>query len=187
LVLALSQQVDRERLRELRDEALCYISSYGADKPKGQVPIIDLKAHLASTEDEYISLYLLLLTEGLAATDGMNLHICLTEKGRKETEKLDRPSAAAINIRAGHSVVQLGGSYQSEIISILDQIEHDLPRLGLEGAKREQAIGILVTLRKALLDKLPDAGIRVLAAALSDIITKAGSALGESLIKSLGI
>ena len=187
MVLALSQQVDRERLRELRDEALWCINSHGADKPRGQVPIIDLKAHLASTEDEYISLYLLLLTEGLATTDGMNLHIGLTEKGRKETEKLDRPSAAAINIRASHGVVELGGSYHSHIISILDQIEHEIPRLGLEGAKREQAIGVLVTLRKVFLDKLPDAGIMVLAAALSDILTKAGSGLGESLIKGLSI
>ena len=126
----------------------------------------------------------------------MNLHIGLTEKGSKEAEKLDRPSAAAINIHASHSVVQTRGSnnvqtasnvYQSQIISILDQIEHEIPRLGLESAKREQAIGILATLRKALLDKLPDAGIRVLAAALSDIITKTGSELGEMLRNSLGM
>ena len=86
----------------------------------------------------------------------MNLHIGLTEKGSKEAEKLDRPSAAAINIHASNSVVQLAGSnnvqtaqlsnvYQSQIISILDQIEHEIPRLGLESAKREQAIGILAT------------------------------------------
>ena len=128
----------------------------------------------------------------------MNLHIGLTEKGSKEAEKLDRPSAAAINIHASNSVVQLAGSnnvqtaqlsnvYQSQIISILDQIEHEIPRLGLESAKREQAIGILATLRKALLDKLPDAGIRVLAAALSDIITKTGSELGQTLRNSLGM
>jgi hypothetical protein len=107
----MSRQIDPERLRELRDKALHYINSHGADKPKGQVPIIDLKAHLGTAEVEYKSLYLLLHNQRLAKTDGMNAHIGLTEHGRDEATRLDRPPSehGLIIINANYSTVQLAG------------------------------------------------------------------------------
>jgi hypothetical protein len=88
----MSQQIQHERLRELREKALRYISLNGADKPKGEVSILDLKAHLGITDAEYKSLYLLFHNQRLAKTDGRNAHIGLTDIGRDEANRLDRPS-----------------------------------------------------------------------------------------------
>jgi hypothetical protein len=76
------------RLRELRQKALSYIHLHGADKPRGYVSILDLRAHLGTTDAEYKSLYLLFHNEELAKTDGMNAHIALTNAGRKEAASL---------------------------------------------------------------------------------------------------
>ena len=57
-----------------------------------------------------------------------------------------------------------------------------MPQLELETGKRDEAVGILAALREALLHKLPAAGVRVLAAGLSGIITEAGSELGKRLL-----
>jgi hypothetical protein len=131
----MSRQIDPERLRELRDKALHYINSHGADKPKGQVPIIDLKAHLGTAEVEYKSLYLLLHNQRLAKTDGMNAHIGLTEHGRDEATRLDRPPSehGLIIINANYSTVQLAGHGSNQtahmtfdrVSSLLNEIERE--------------------------------------------------------------
>jgi hypothetical protein len=78
----MSSQTQPHRLRELRNKALRYINVNGADKPKGRVPISDLKTHFVGlTEEEWKSLITLLYNERLAVTDGMNEHISLTDKG----------------------------------------------------------------------------------------------------------
>jgi hypothetical protein len=81
-------QIDRQRLLELRNQALLYVYEHGATQPIGVVPLTNLKAALKITDEEWKQLYLLLRKEGLGETDGMNAHIYLTQHGRAEAERL---------------------------------------------------------------------------------------------------
>ena len=86
----MTEQVDRRRLHELRNEALRYVNEHGAGQPKGLVRLTNLKTHLKITDREWRPLYLLLRQDGLANTDGRNEHVYLTQNGRTEAEKFIR-------------------------------------------------------------------------------------------------
>src|SRR5262245_51624838 len=130
----MSQQIDPERLRKWRDKAIRYINWHGGHKPKGEIPIIDLKRQLGITDTEYESLFLLLHNQGLAKTNGMDDRIALTPNGRDEAERLERalPEQAPVSIIAHHGgIVQYSGANNSqiahlavgEVSRILDRIE----------------------------------------------------------------
>jgi hypothetical protein len=136
----MSEKIQPHRLRELRDKALRYIRENGAGMPKGEVPIVDLKNHLDTTDAEFRSLSILLHTNHLAQPDGMNVHIGLTDAGRREADNIDHPVASAsINITYNltNSVLQNAGSNsvqsatltldQSHLTQVLDQIEESFP------------------------------------------------------------
>jgi hypothetical protein len=193
----MSEQTDQQRLRELRDKALEYTALNGADKPKGLVSIADLKAYLGVTPLEWRSLYLMLHNQHLAVTDGSDSHIRLTDTGCNEANRLNQPEQHALVINASYSIVQLAGAHSSQtaqldanhsqITTVLDKIEGELPHLELDPSKRDEAVGIVAALRAALLKKLPAAGIRAMAAVLSGITTEAGSELGHQLLQLLGM
>lgn len=86
----MANQIDPDRLRRLRDQALRYLRLHGAGQPKGYVPVTELQAHLGTNSDEYHALYLLLYHERLARTDGMNVHFALTDAGRNAADRLPR-------------------------------------------------------------------------------------------------
>ena len=86
----MTEQVDRQRLHELRNNALTYVYEHGAGQPKGLVRLTNLKTHLEITDREWRPLYLLLRQDGLADTDGRNERVYLTQNGRAEAEKLNR-------------------------------------------------------------------------------------------------
>jgi hypothetical protein len=194
----MSEQIQPERLRELRDKALRYIHVHGAGQIKGEVDLNDLKDHLGATHNEYHALSLLFINHRLAKTNGSNSRIGLTETGRKEVENIDRkPLRGMIVIHANYSTVQVAGGNstqtanlaidQSAVTKVLNQIEQELPRLPLDEDKRAEALGILATLRKVIVEDLPAAGARALVAVLASILGDAGSTLGHALMAIFGL
>jgi hypothetical protein len=82
----MTENLAHDGLLKLRDKALRYIRLNGADKPKGEVPISDLKSDLGIADAEYRSLYIFLHNEHLIYTDGRKVHIGLTPAGRTAAE-----------------------------------------------------------------------------------------------------
>lgn len=164
---------------------------------KGEVAIDELQAHLGTTPDEYRSLDLFFINEHIAKTNGLNTRISLTPKRRGEADNLDRAPANVVTIHANYSTVQIGGDNstqtanlainQSAVNQVLNQIEHELPSLPLDEKKRDEASGILATLRRVIVDGLPAAGARALAAVLAGILSDGGSALGQLLLAAFGL
>lgn len=196
----MSERIEPKRLRDLRDKALRYIRENGAAQIKGEVAIDELQAHLGTTPDEYRSLDLFFINEHIAKTNGLNTRISLTPKGRDEADNLDRAPprpANVVTIHANYSTVQIGGDNstqtanlainQSAVNQVLNQIEHELPNLPLDEKKRDEASGILATLRRVIVDGLPAAGARALAAVLAGILSDGGSALGQLLLAAFGL
>jgi hypothetical protein len=101
-----------------------------------------------------------------------------------------------IHIHTSYSVVQVAGAHSSQsaqltlnhskVIQILNEIERELPKLKLAPGEREEANGLVASLRKALRD-LPGAGARAIGGALAAILTSAGSELGKRLLDSMGL
>ena len=192
----MSEQIQPERLRELRDKALRYISSNGADKPKGQVAISDLKVHLGTTDAEYKSLYLLLHNHGLAKTDGRDAYIWLTDTGRDEASKLDHPPSerGSISINASYSIVQVSGHGSNQtahltvdqISEVLNEIERDAATLNMKAADRNYLSELIADLRGAI-GKLSTAGIQAIGSAIAGMLDGVGSTLGKRLRDALGI
>jgi hypothetical protein len=82
----MTENLAHDGLLKLRDKALRYIRLNGADKPKGEVPISDLKSDLGIADAEYRSLYIFLHDEHLIYTDARKVHIGLTPAGRTAAE-----------------------------------------------------------------------------------------------------
>ena len=85
----MQNQDQHSALRDLRNKALRFIRLNGADKPKGEVAISELKTNLNITDDKYKQLYAMLHNDQLARTNGMNSYICLTELGREAADSLE--------------------------------------------------------------------------------------------------
>jgi hypothetical protein len=192
----MNSQID---LHELRDKAINYIDLHGAGKIRGQVRMVDLRAHLGITGEEFTALYLLLHTEGLAKTDGRDEHVYLTERGRDvvQRDKRSKEQVPAPTIHASdHSIVQYATGVNNSqtatlsashvhIQSVLDEIEREIPKLPLDDTKRGEAKGLLSDLRKMLQAKVSAGVMIVLANTLSAVLTSAGSDLGQRLIEAL--
>jgi hypothetical protein len=197
-----NEPIPAARLRQLRDQVIRYVYEHGAGKWGWGVPIDQVERALGITGTELRTVSMLLREQGLLPNHGSLTNIGLNQEGQEEAARLGslpmhEPSQPATIIHANYSIVQVAGAHssqtanlsidQSQITTLLDQIERELPQLELETGKRDEAIGILGALREALLHKLPAAGVRVLAAGLSGIITEAGSELGKRLLEALGM
>jgi hypothetical protein len=146
---------------------------------------------------------MLLVNQGLTAHSVPMGSFGLNSSGQAEAERLgvlvpmtDPPAPSSIHINANYSVVQIAGSNSSQsgtlnanhsmIQQVLSEIERTLPSLNLEPAAREEAAGLLSTL-KTQLHNLPGAAGRAIAAALASLLKAGGSDLGHALIKHFGI
>jgi hypothetical protein len=129
--------------------------------------------------------------------------IGLSASGQAEAERLgvlvpmaDPPAPSTIYINANYSVVQVAGAHsnqfgtvtvdRSQIQQLLSQIECDLPSLNLAPAARDEAAGLVASL-KTQASNLPAAAGRAIAGALSSLLKAGGSDLGHALMKHFGI
>jgi hypothetical protein len=196
------EKISAVRLRQLRDQVIRYVHEHGAGNWGWGVPQKEVQQALGITEHELRTVIVLLMEQNLLPDHGSISDVGLNERGQDEAARLgslpmQEPPRTQMTIHANYSIVQFGGSNstqnaqlsvdQSTISAILNQIERELPELPLEATKREEAVGILATLRKIIVEKLPAAGARVLSAALASILTDAGSQLGKRLLDALGI
>jgi hypothetical protein len=171
-------------------------------RPAWSVPTEDIQQVLSITRAEIGAVGNLLQDQGLLQSCPVG-SIGLSQSGQIEAERLgvlvpmtDPPAPSSINIHANYSVVQIAGlnSNQSgsvvadrlDVQQILSQIERELPSLNLEPAAREEAAGLIASLKSQLTD-LPAAAGRAIAGALSSLLTAGGSDLGHALMKHFGI
>jgi hypothetical protein len=198
--------VDNKRLRRVRDAILRYAYERGAGMPYFSVDYHKLQADLGITSEEFSSATMLMMNQGLLPGSGQGIvgTLGLSERGQAEAESLgpdvllrEPTSSQTVHINAAYSVVQVAGAGstltaslqvdQSSIEAVLKQIEAELPKLPINPATREQAEGLVASLRQGLAAKIGHAGLRAIGAALTGILSGAGSALGKGLAGLLGI
>lgn len=198
---------DNKRLRELRDAVLRYIYKNGATNPYFSVDEDDLQRDLNITRPELSAVWMVLHNQDLlpGRGEGIGGMIGLSERGQAEAERLgpevlmrEQPSdKQTIHINAAYSVVQIAGHGSTQtanlqvekpaIEDLLTRIEAELEVLKIDTPTKDQAAGLVASLRQGVAAKLGDAGLRAMGAALSGILNGAGSSLGKSLAKLLGI
>lgn len=193
------EQIPYDRLMELRNRVLIYVLERGAGRPKGYVPLAEMKQDLDLQTDEYKAVLINLHSTGFARTNARNDAMYLTDSGRSEAEKMQHggePASRSIHVDARYSVVQIAGAGstqtaslsidQQRVLTVVEEIEQKLPDLPLSPAERDEATSLADALRKAMRD-LPAAGARAIGAALAAILTGAGSDLGQRLMEALQI
>ena len=78
-------------------------------------------------------------------------------------------------------------SDQSQLMQLLDRVDRELPAVDLNPTERQEALGLIASLREAIIDKVPDAGVRTIGAALASLLKYAGSDLWQSVCDAFGI
>jgi sirohydrochlorin ferrochelatase len=73
-------QIQPQRLRELRNMGLRYLQSNGASQPRGYVDVNNLQTYLETTPEEYRTMYMHFFNGGLARTNGSDSHMFLTKE-----------------------------------------------------------------------------------------------------------
>lgn len=198
-------KIPQSDLRRYRDVVLKYLYDNGAGMPSFSVPYNQIERDLGFSQDILNQIWMIMHNQGLDATPGMGGCLGLSDAGQREAERLgpsvmmrEPPPSGSVTINAsGYSIVQLAGanstqtasvsSAQTTLMSTLDEIERELPRLRLQDVQRDEARGLVAGLRQAIRDRLPEAGIRAMGAGLKGLLTAAGSDLGHRLGQLIGI
>ena len=191
--------ISQERRREARDLLLRYIYDKGPEGPIWQVDPSQARRDLGLTHEECEAAMSLLIAQNLTGESYIGW-IGINEAGQREAERIgvrvpmQEPPPSAVTIHANYSVVQVAapGSTQSAAITInqttlnqtLDRIEAELPRLPLSDAQREEAKDCVHGLRGG---GLRGGALRATGAALSSILSGAGSSLGKALADAIGV
>jgi len=190
-------------LRVARDNVIRYIYENGAANHGYSMPVDDI---VANTEVDGFSLRDVLsvlinqqlLSETELQSIGLNIN------GQREAERLGPAvlmqmpqSTQSLQIDARYSIVQIAGSHStqsasqttnhSELMTVLDEIEAEIQNLEFPPAVKEEAKGLLASLKKSAVKGVNDAVTRAVGGALGSILTAAGSPLGRGLLVLLGI
>lgn len=194
--------VEPLRLREIRDLVLAYVYQHGAGKPYFSVEDDRIRRDLSLSREEFQAVSVLMHSQSLshvAFVGSMGLSV----RGQDEAEALgpevlmrSRAPATTVHINASYSVVQVGaaGSSQSaslsvqhsHLVGLLADIERALPALSMDDATREEAKGLVASMRKGI-GTIGEAGLKAIGAALGSTLVQSGSDLGHRLLKLLGI
>ncbi|KQS75468.1 hypothetical protein ASG32_27275 [Methylobacterium sp. Leaf361] len=185
-------------LRRARDAVLLYVYHHGMSRPACCVPQDQVANGCGLTMEQLGQVAGLLSNQGLFNTRGQIGSVCLNEEGQREAERLgplvpmrDPPAPTSVHVGANYGIVQVGGVGSSQVASqtldqsqitlLLNRIEQEIPSLNLAPAEKDEAQGILTTLRKVVSEEGAKAGGRLLAAGLVDLLKRGGSALWEQL------
>jgi hypothetical protein len=191
------------RLRQLRDLVIRHVYEHGAGKSGWGVPLWQVQKALSISRSELQAVTMVMIEQGLLSKRGSIGDIGLSSEGQDEAARLgggvpmrEQPPSPIV-IHANYSVVQVAGANstqsaqlvvdQSRLTNVLEQIEKEIPNLNLEPGEREEAHGLLTSLRKVISDKLPEAATRAIGAALASVIMTGGSKLGQVLLDVLNI
>jgi hypothetical protein len=197
-------KTDPALLRRLRDEVIRYIYEHGASSGFNSSEQ-EIVAAAPMTRDEFEDVTRLIYTQGLLGNSFTVIgDMGLSDEGQREAERLgprvrmrepDTPNS--VTIHANYSLVQVAGANSRQVASLmvdtsavellLERIAEEIPRLGIPAAKQEEASGLLKSFREAIANKLSDAGIRAIGAALGSILVSAGNDLGRQLMDQLNI
>lgn len=200
----MKQEIPPQRLRELRDMTIRFAYDNGAARPYFFVTEDELSKGIGISGEELSKVAMLMMNQGLIAKYAPVGTIGLSDLGQAEAERLGpavlmrEPSpSGTVVVNASYSVVQIAGhnstltaNYSlkhSEIASVLEEIEQELPRLSLSPAAVNEAKGLIDDCRKGIVGKMGSAGLRAMGASLSSLLTSGGSELGKRLIGLLGI
>lgn len=189
-------------LRAARDRVISYIYENGAANYGYSMKVDDIVANAGVSNAELRDVVGLLINQDLMSSSELQ-SVGLNEKGQAEAERLG-PSVpmraahnAGLHIDARYSIVQIAGDNStqsanqtidaSKMTQLLSQIEDALPSLSIEPAARQEAAGLLDSLKASASKGVADAVTRAVAGSLSAILDAAGSPLGKSLLMLLGI
>ena len=196
--------IDPLRLRQLRDKVILHLYNEAATD-HFNMHYSDLAQATGLSADELSAVVGLLDAQGLEGNPFTTIgSIGLSDDGMREAERLgpivamrEPVSPSHVNIHANYSVVQVAGAnsnltaslsiHQSKIEKILHEIEQAIPALPIAAPQKEEAKGLVTSLRESLKAKLSDAGMRAIGGALGSILVQAGSPLGQRLMELLNI
>jgi hypothetical protein len=186
-------------IRDIRDQIIRYVYENGAGEWEFAVDAAQVQSELGVSDDEFQKACMLLATQDLLG--GYIGAIGLNEAGQREAEAIGpttsfraeaRPQSVTVN--AQYSVVQIAGSGSTQtgavhidrgaLQALIDEVTRELPKLDMSEAARAEASDLAEALKNT--EGMRPAAVRATAAALSGILTAAGSALGKRILELLG-
>lgn len=197
------QTYDPARLLETRNRVIRHLYGNAPHQRDFSMKTEDLMLALGISKSEMNDVITLMTNQGLFAAPGLK-DVGLSQRGQEEAEKLNPPvplrepqPSSGITINASYSVVQVAGSHseqsatlqvnRDQVEQILDDIRQELPSLSLPQESKDEASGLIQSLRDNTAAGLKEAGIRAIGGALLSLLKQGGSSCWHRLAEVLNI